>query len=843
MRLRALPMASALLLAGAISPVAAQTATSAAVQDPAAAAAFVRFDRAVEQTKKAMMGNPQAALASARVAVAVAATLPPSRRARVHAITAAWLHGEALIFNNDTTAAMPVVTDALAKVERTAPDTKLHGDLLRARGAILWLQGKVQGALEDYQRAHDVFQRAGEARSRAIILEDLGRIYWDAGDYKRTLAYYDQSAEVFEGEAALRLTQQNNRGETFRKLNRHEDAVSAYRAALVEARKLGSPLLQVRVLTNLTEAEADAGNLRMAELAADQALRLSGRGEAAASRPFVYGATARIAAKKGDYARAAALLANTFRGVDIDKTDMTYREYHNTAAQVFEALGDTRMALRHVKAYQRLEKEVQQLTASTASQLMAARFDFANQDVKIAKLREDQYRREAAAERERSRTRTTLFTALLIAGGLVVAALLLGFFAVRRSRDAVRAANGSLREVNGALEKALKVKTEFLATTSHEIRTPLNGILGMTQVMLADRSVAPALRERIEVVHGAGETMKALVDDILDVAKMESGELTVEHAPTELDSILEDAARLWSGQAQAKGLALALERDGAPKRIMSDPARLRQIVFNLMSNALKFTAQGGVTLSATAELDASGEERLIIRVRDTGIGIPSDKRQEIFEAFKQVDSGVTRQFGGTGLGLAICKQLAIALGGDIGVDSVEGEGTTFNVDLPLVRVAASDEAAPANDPSRDALAAVRVLIVDRNPANQSVMRLMLAAEAESVAVAASLREALDALASAEASHLIVDAASAGDTAPERVAALRALTAATRDAGARCTLLLSPDAAELTVAAAMMVGADQLIVTPVGAVELMGALRSLHAGEPECFVAPSLLKAA
>ena len=811
-------------------------------QTPAAAAGFAAFDAAIARTKEAMMSDPQSALASARSAVALAARLPAGPRARVDAVTAQWLHGEALMYVNDTAAARPIIDAALMQAERVAPNTKLHGDLLRSHGAVMAVTGKVTEALRDYQRAHDVFQRAGQARSRAITLHDIGQIYGDAGDYERTLSYYQQAADVFPGEPAFTLTINNNRAEVFRKQKRYAEAAASYRAALVQARKLGSSLLLTRIWTNLAGSEAEAGRLASAGKAVDQAMTLAKHGDAAGWRPFVFGAAAKVAAGRGDYTRASGFMTRAFQGVDIEKSDMSFRDYHLTASQVYEEIGNIPAALRHAKAFQRLEAEANQLTASAASQLMAARFDFTNQNLQISKLKQDQLAKDVQAERDKSRTRTIMFSGLLAAVAAVFGVLLFGFFALRRSRDAVAAANTSLTDVNGALEKALTAKTEFLATTSHEIRTPLNGILGMTQVLLADRGIDAAVRERIEVVHGAGETMKALVDDILDVAKMESGELTVASEPTDLTAILDDAARLWGGQAQAKGLELVLDMEGVPKRIVSDGGRLRQIVFNLMSNALKFTSVGRVTLFAGVETAEDGAETLAIRVVDTGIGIPLDQQAAIFEAFKQVDGGTTRQFGGTGLGLAICKKLAIALGGDIAVASVMGQGTTFEALLPLVR--AEMEPASATEPEHDrTLAGARMLILDRNPLNQGVMRVLLGAEAGHVAVAEAGADAIAALTGPDApTHVVIDAGSIAGEGIDLVSTLRDLTGAARAAGAHCSLLLAPAAAGLTIAEAMGVGAEQLIVKPIGGADLMAALKSLYGDDPDSLVAPDLLGA-
>ncbi|MBK8543686.1 MAG: hypothetical protein IPL62_09050 [Caulobacteraceae bacterium] len=192
-----------------------------------------------------------------------------------------------------------------------------------------------------------------------------------------------------------------------------------------------------------------------------------------------------------------------------------------------------------------------------------------------------------------ARQRTLIFFGALAIAMVILGALGYGYVSMRKSRNQVQAANDQLNETNVALGKALKAKSEFLATTSHEIRTPLNGILGMTQVMLQDAKIAADIRERVQVVHGAGESMRAIVDDILDVAKMETGKITVAAEPFNPAPTLEDVSRLWRHNAEAKGLAFEMDVSACPARIVADEQRLRQVVFNLLSNAVKFTDAAG----------------------------------------------------------------------------------------------------------------------------------------------------------------------------------------------------------------------------------------------------------
>jgi signal transduction histidine kinase len=799
---------------------------SALAASPAVAAPADTFAAAIAATKSAMMTDPQKALVGARSAERIAAAMPPSREARVALATAQWLEGEALLYSNDTSHAAPIAEAALAVVQRDAPFTKLHGDLVRSRGAIAATGGHVQDALADYQRAYDIFRRAGEKRSQAIALQDIGGIYLDAGDYQRVLDYYGQSAEVFHDDPFLLLTTHNNRGEVLREMKRLPEAVSEFRAALAAARHADSPVLRTRILTNLALAQVDTGDLAAAQQSVATALQLSASGDAHSWRNFVFGADAKLAAARGNYAEAATMLQQAFAGLDITKTDMPYREFHQLASVVYEKLGNQSAALANLRAYQRLDNQARNLVASTNAQLMAARFDFTNQNLKIANLKQGQLQRDIALERQKTNFRTILFGGLLLVGTIIFGLLLAGYLSIRRSRNQVRAANDNLTLVNVDLEKALLAKTEFLATTSHEIRTPLNGILGMTQVLLTNERVAGEVRDQIQVVQGAGEAMRALVDDILDVAKMETGEVAIVRDETNLITVLTQSVDLWKGQAQAKGVLVTQRRaEAVPSRIMSDEARLRQIVNNLLSNAVKFTLEGSVELLATVEQAEAGE-MLVLRVVDTGIGIAPDQHELIFEAFRQVDSGTSRQFGGTGLGLAICRRLAAAMGGTIEVESKLGKGATFTLRLPLERLAP----AVAAEDSGPGLAAATLLVVERNVLNQCVMRAMLGDVARSVEVAVSGRGAIEAIETDGITHVLVEAGSATLDDHDILGSLREIAHRARASGALCSILFTPDEI-LTVAALTAVGATQIIAKPIDGASLIQTLGAAYGEDP------------
>ncbi len=421
-----------------------------------------------------------------------------------------------------------------------------------------------------------------------------------------------------------------------------------------------------------------------------------------------------------------------------------------------------------------------------------------------------------------------------VIGAVACAAVALGnlIYTARRnlagSRSALRQARALATEREQAAAAANAAKSIFLATMSHEIRTPLNGVLGMAQAMAAD-DLASSQRERLGIITQSGETLLAILNDVLDLSKMEAGKLDLEAAEFDLAAQIGGVCAAFGALAEAKGLDLSWRASPAAQGIyLGDAVRLRQLVTNLVSNGLKFTEFGQVSVEADAT--AAG---LTLKVRDTGVGIGAEALGRLFEDFMQADASTTRRFGGTGLGLAICRRLARMMGGTIEAESEPGRGALFTVTLPLERLRDSEPAEASAVATEDAaeLDAVRVLAAEDNEVNRLVLKTLLAQVGVEPRLVVNGREAVEAWAREPWDVILMDVQMPEMDGPTAAREIRVREAA--EGRARTPIIaLTANVLAHQISEYLEAGMDAHVAKPIEAGRLFAVLQEALAMQDE-----------
>lgn len=387
-----------------------------------------------------------------------------------------------------------------------------------------------------------------------------------------------------------------------------------------------------------------------------------------------------------------------------------------------------------------------------------------------------------------------------------------------------RLAQSELQTAKTLAESASVAKSEFLANMSHEIRTPLGAILGFIDLLKANEATNEEKALYFDTIARNGSALRQIVDDILDLAKVESGKLEIEEIPVAFYSTLQETVQLLQERAKQKGIYLLLNiDDSVPSQLRTDPTRVRQVVLNLVGNAVKFTVEGGVKVRVRAENPDRGRVKIIIVVEDTGIGIDPEKRKRLFSPFAQADNSTTRRYGGTGLGLALSQRLAKALGGTIEIQEQSSPGATFafafeageSVEAPKLET--RKKGPPASVAS---FADLRILIVDDSPDNRALVSRVLAKTGASIEQASNGREAVEQALSNDFSLILMDVQMPEMDGYDATRALRSRHYM------KPIVALSAHAMKEDAARSLAAGCDAHLTKPISQTDLFDAIAKL-----------------
>jgi signal transduction histidine kinase/Flp pilus assembly protein TadD len=670
---------------------------------------WIEFDRSVAQARNQMMTRPDVALSAAQRAEAIAAQHKDSLQDHEAVATALCLEAEALNRTNRNAEALRAVTKASALAASDSKLTKLDGDLAVTRGFIAETGGNFALALKNYQQAHDIFARLGIRRWQAITLLDLGELYDKARDFDREIRYYREAAQVYSGDPVIAVSVANNLGYAYLQRGRYAEAIVSLQQALDIAASLKSPLLEAQVLTNLSLSYAGAQKLAEAERAADRSLKLVSKTDPDGEARFAWATKAEIEYRRGALDVAAGDIQKAFHGIDPRITTPRFLIFHDIAYQVYKAKGDLAQAIAHLEAFKRLDDEGRSLAASVNLALLGARFDFAQQDFEIEHLKSAGLERDIKLRNSQAELQAIVFSSIIAA-----VILLLGWFGWRhsilkrhqndiaqknvelvrtlaeRDREIERRkeVESYLRVAMEAAQQANRAKSHFLANMSHELRTPLNAIIGFSELMLSGRMKPEKLHEYAGDIADGGRHLLAVLNNVLDMARIEAGKVELEDHVIRLGSVVDHALSMLGGRHAHAGKEIRTSGDGNIL-VRGDEVRLRQIIINLVSNAAKFTAEGDF-IEIRIERAPNGVD---IIVQDNGEGIPADKLPVVLEPFGQADTSYARSRGGVGLGLPIVKSLVELHGGRFSIESVYGRGTIAQLHLPEERIVSPESLA------------------------------------------------------------------------------------------------------------------------------------------------------
>ncbi|HEX4159234.1 MAG TPA: ATP-binding protein [Rhizomicrobium sp.] len=674
---------------------AAAASVAAAPDQTSGSQSWNNLEGTIAKAQRLMMADPAAALASARDADTIAKqhiSSPQYREARAKSL---WLEAEALTRLNRLSDAQVTLDRAVQFTAHRDKLSKLDGDLELTRARLANASGDIALALKSYQHAYAIFVRLGIPRSQSIALLGLGGLYDKAHDFPRAIRYYREASQVYSGDPALDLSAANNIGFALQQMGRYDDAIQDFHRALKIASALDSPVVDAHILTNLAISNARIHQLAEADRNADEALRILKNNDERGESRFAWGVKAEIAYRRGAIAAAADDLQRAFHGLDLKTTTAQLRDIHEIAFRVYRANGNLPLAVAHLEAFKRLDDEGRSLASSSNLALMSAQFDFANQRLEIEQLKSAELERDISLRKSRETLLMLSIVGILLAGAVVIAWIAWQHASERRHRSIVAEKNRRLTETLSNLRVAMdaalqasRAKSHFLANMSHELRTPLNAIIGFSEIIMSSNIKPEKSREYASNVVESGRRLLSTVNDVLDMARLEAGTVSLSEDTVSLADVVDHAKSALSSEQVAKR-QIRFAPGNRNVFVRGDKARLQQVAVNLVSNAVKFTPPEAGRVDIIIEQMPNGVDLVI---RDNGNGISPDKLAAIMEPFGQAESAYARSHQGAGLGLPMVKVLTELHGGWFMITSAENEGTEARVHLPGDRVLEMTEA-------------------------------------------------------------------------------------------------------------------------------------------------------